>query len=218
MSTQRKTSADRAPIRSHPLAMSRRHLFQTVGLGAAVAGLATPAASTTAATSKESSVLVKEKDVIIYRNEKSYSHNACLARRADGELLCVLQEQKRRKYRTHVDPTSKTILLRSQDDGLTWDPSTKTTVVAGNNEAINDPDIVVLEDGTLIVNYFKWRCGTEEEAPLKSSGDKTAGGHKLRLVSRHVFEKIDRRRQDLGGGRSAAFQKRVRGDRFRPRH
>ncbi len=166
MSTQSKTSADRAPIRSHPLAMSRRHLFQTVGLGAAVAGLATPAASTTAATSKKSSVLVKEKDVIIYRNEKSYSHNACLARRADGELLCVLQEQRRRKYRTHVDPTSKTILLRSQDDGLTWDPSTKTTVVAGNNEAINDPDIVVLEDGTLIVNYFKWRCGTEEEAPL----------------------------------------------------
>ena len=152
-------------ITSHPAAMSRRRMFKTVGLGMAAAGLA-PATAASAATGGKSAVLVKEKDVTIYRNEKSYSHNACLGLQANGEMLCVVQEQKRRKYRTHIDPTSKTILLRSKDKGLTWDPATKTTVVEIDSEAVNDPHIVVLKDGTLIVNYFTWRCATEEEAPI----------------------------------------------------
>ncbi len=112
-----------------------------------------------------SDTLVKEKDVIVYRNENSYSHNAVVELLQNGDLVAVVQEQKRRKYRTHIDPTSKPVLLRSHDGGNTWDPSTKTTIAAGKNEAINDPSIRQLRDGTLIVNFFKWHCGSEEEVP-----------------------------------------------------
>ena len=167
MSKKGKNPPDAMLLTSHPAAMSRRHMFKTVGLGTAAAGLASATAAR-AATGGKSAVLVKEKDVIIYRNENSYSHNACLALQANGEMLCVVQEQRRRKYRTHIDPTSKTILLRSKDNGLTWDAATKTTVVDVDSAAVNDPHIVVLKDGTLIVNYFTWRCGTEteEKAPI----------------------------------------------------
>ena len=67
-----------------------------------------------------------------------------------GEMVCVVQEQVRRKFRTHSDPSSKAVLLRSHDGGNTWDPGTKTLVVDSENEAINDPAIKQLKDGTLI--------------------------------------------------------------------
>ena len=112
-----------------------------------------------------SQTLVKEKDVVVYSNPGSYSHNAVVELVDDDEMLCVVQEQKRRKYRTHSDPTSTCILLRSKDGGNTWDPKTKTLVVESENEAINDPAIKRLRDGTLIVTYFKWMSGGDDEVP-----------------------------------------------------
>ena len=112
-----------------------------------------------------SETLVKDRDVIVYRNEESYSHNAVVELLQSGEMVCVVQEQARRKYRTHIDRTSKVVLLRSHDNGNTWDPGTKTLVVDAENEAINDPAIKQLRDGTLIVTYFKWRTGGDDEVP-----------------------------------------------------
>ena len=40
--------------------------------------------------------LVKQKDVVVYRNEQSYSHNATVELLQDGQLVVVVQEQKRR--------------------------------------------------------------------------------------------------------------------------
>lgn len=119
-----------------------------------------------------SQTLVKEKDVIVYSNPGSYSHNAVVELSDDGEMLCVVQEQQRRKYRTHADPTSTCVLLRSKDGGNTWDPKTKTLVVESENEAINDPAIKRLRDGTLIVTYFKWMSGGDDQVPTgKESPD-----------------------------------------------
>jgi len=115
-----------------------------------------------------SATLKKVKDVVVYRNENAYSHNPVVELLQDGDLMVVVQEQRRRKYRTHVDPTSKAILLRSKDGGNTWDPATRTVAAAGENEAINDPSIRQLSDGTIILAYFKWRCGTDDEVPSGS--------------------------------------------------
>ena len=112
-----------------------------------------------------SETLIKDRDVIVYRNEESYSHNAVVERLQNGELVCVVQEQKRRRYRTHADPTSKAILLRSQDGGSTWDPDAKTIIAAGESGSITDPAIKRLKDGTLIVTYFKFRYGGDDEVP-----------------------------------------------------
>ena len=89
-------------------------------------------------------------------------------------MIAIVQEQKHRKYRTHADPSSTAVLLRSYDGGNTWDPNTKTIVVAADNEAINDPAIKQLQDGTLIVDFFKWRFGGDEEVP---SGHTPEGGY-----------------------------------------
>ena len=117
-----------------------------------------------------SETLVKDRDVIVYRNEASYSHNAVVELLQSGELVCVVQEQKRRRYRSHSDPSSTAVLLRSQDGGNTWDPKTKTVVAETKGEAINDPAIKQLRDGTLILTYFKWRSGGDDEVP---AGDPT---------------------------------------------
>ena len=123
-----------------------------------------------------STTLVKEKDVIVYRNEESYSHNAVVEILSDNELVVVVQEQQRRSLYTHVDPTSRPVLLRSSDGGNTWDSQTKTTVLRGENEAINDPSIRRLKDGTLIVSYFKWRCGGDDEVPSGNAWVRTLDG------------------------------------------
>ena len=120
-----------------------------------------------------SKTLVKDRDVIVYRNEESYSHNAVVELLQNGEMVAVVQEQKRRKYKTHMDPSSKVVLLRSQDGGNTWDPKTKTVLVVGDSEAILDPAIKQLKDGTLILSYYKWRFGGDDEVPagLHSAAD-----------------------------------------------
>ena len=112
--------------------------------------------------------LVKDGDIVVYANPQSYSHNAVVELLQNGEVVVVVQEQKRRKRVTHHDPTSKAVLLRSTDGGRTWNPRAKTTIAAGDREAINDPAIRQLRDGTLVLTYFKWRCGKEREAPLDS--------------------------------------------------
>ena len=125
-----------------------------------------------------SDTLVKDRDVIVYRNEASYSHNAVVELLQNGEMVCSVQEQARRKYRTHYDPTSRAVLLRSQDNGSMWDPGTKTVIAEAENEAVVDPGIKQLRDGTLIVTYFKWRMGGDDEVPTdESPEDEGTGKH-----------------------------------------
>ena len=147
-----------------------------------------------------SETLEKVKDVAVYADENAYSHNAVVELLQDGDLMVVVQEQKRRRYRTHVDPTSKAILLRSKDGGHTWDPATRIVAAAGDGEAINDPSIRQLSDGTLILDYFKWRCGTDDEVPSGSywGGSNVRGldgEHYAWLTGVHV-------RRSSDGGRS----------------
>ena len=113
-----------------------------------------------------STTLAKETDVLVYRDEACYSHNPSIEICPDGELLVAVQEQQRRRMRTHVDPTSRTILLRSYDHGETWDPSTKSVAVEGPGIAVNDPGLKRLADGTLIITYFTWSMGGADGVPL----------------------------------------------------
>ena len=139
-----------------------------------------------------SNTLVKGKDVIVYRNEASYSHNAVVEQLQDGQLLVVIQEQNRRPLRSHNDPSSRAVLLRSTDGGNTWDPTTKTTVVDTPNEANNDPSIRQLSDGTLIVNYFTWRCGNEQEVPTEHAYVRTLDGiHYAWTTGTHTMRSSD---------------------------
>ena len=139
-----------------------------------------------------SDTLRKEKDVIVYRNPESYSHNAVVETLENGEIIVVVQEQQRRKIRTHVDPTSRPVLLRSTDGGNTWDPDSKSTIISLENEAINDPSIRRLTDGTLIVGYFTLRCGGDDEVPVDNPCVRSLDGeHYSWLTGTHTIRSTD---------------------------
>ncbi len=87
---------------------------------------------------------------IIYRNEDSYCGPiSMLEQLPQGELLLLFREAKWRGRPTHMDPTTRTSLLRSRDGGLTWFSHVTPDPQGGNGTAI-----ACLSDGRLIVNTY----------------------------------------------------------------
>ncbi len=91
---------------------------------------------------------------VVYRSEDSYCGPiSMLAALPDGELLLVFREAKWRGRCTHLDPTTRTSMLRSRDGGRTWFGQETPDPVGGNGTAI-----ARLSDGALLVNAFHWVC------------------------------------------------------------
>ena len=89
---------------------------------------------------------------IVYRNEDSYCGPiSMLARLPDDELLLIFREGKWRGRIVHMDPATRTSLLRSRDNGRTWFSQVTPDPGGGNGTAI-----ARLADGTLIANSFHW--------------------------------------------------------------
>ncbi len=87
---------------------------------------------------------------LVYRNEDSYCGPiSMLAKLANGEILLVFREAKWRKRASHMDPTTRTSLLRSRDNGHTWFGQETPDPAGGNGTAITQ-----LSDGTVIVNTY----------------------------------------------------------------
>jgi hypothetical protein len=110
--------------------------------------------------------LVKERDVVIYKNPNSYVHNPVVELLQSSELVCAFREAARRRVRTHIDLTAKAVWVRSQDLGKTWDATTKSVIYEQKGHGIQDPSVRQLKDGTLIVNFFVWTVGGQEEFPV----------------------------------------------------
>jgi len=109
--------------------------------------------------------LVKISDIDVYRDDRTYSAPlGSVELLQNGDLLVVFREAVRRKRWTHIDRTSKAVLVRSSDGGRTWDPKSRM-VVYEDECGIQDPAVRQLRDGTLIANFFKWRVGSEEMLP-----------------------------------------------------
>ena len=69
--------------------------------------------------------LVKEKDIVIYQDERFYSAFPSIIMRPDGELITAFRRAPERRYlgeasTDHTDPNSYLVLVRSQDNGETW--------------------------------------------------------------------------------------------------
>jgi hypothetical protein len=109
--------------------------------------------------------LVKESDVVVYKNPSSYSHNPVVEVLQNGEMICVFREAKRRRVRTHLDMTSKAAMVTSRDGGRTWDPATHRIIHEEKGCGIQDPSIRQLKDGSLLCNYFVWRTGGQDDFP-----------------------------------------------------
>ena len=100
---------------------------------------------------------------IVYRNEDSYCGPiSMLLRLPNGEVLLVFREAKRRERTSHMDPTTRTSLLRSRDGGLTWFSQVTPDPAGGNGTTISR-----LCDGTILVSAFHWLFAPlRDRAPL----------------------------------------------------
>ena len=100
----------------------------------------------------------------MYRTETTYiAPIGSMAICRDGEILAGFREAHRGPLWSHVDPSSRAAMLRSTDGGSSWG---EHAVLYDDDQAIQDPCLSVLSDGTVICNFFKWQVGTEEDLPV----------------------------------------------------
>ena len=110
--------------------------------------------------------LVREQDVLVYKNKDSYVHNPVVELLQNGEMVCTFREAARRRVRTHIDMTSKAVMVRSKDEGRSWNRATHQIIYEEKGCGIQDPSIRQLKDGTLICNYFVWKLGGQNDFPV----------------------------------------------------
>lgn len=89
---------------------------------------------------------------LVYRNEHSYCGPISMVRRlSDGDLVVAFREAKRREVTIHADPTTRTSLIRSTDNGETWH-----SLVSPDPAGANGVALAEMSDGSLLVSNFRW--------------------------------------------------------------
>jgi len=101
----------------------------------------------------------KLEDIIIYSDEAFYAAFPSIVSRPGGELLVAFRRAPdRRKFFapgcTHTDPNSYLVLVRSPDQGRTW--SEPSLIYAHPFGGSQDPCMVQLDDGSLLVSSYAW--------------------------------------------------------------
>jgi hypothetical protein len=102
----------------------------------------------------------KVRDIIIYSDAGFYAAFPSIVSRSDGELIVAFRRApERRPYGapgcTHCDPNSYLVLVRSGDLGQTWseEPELIHAHPLGGSQ---DPCMVELDDGALLVTSYAW--------------------------------------------------------------
>ncbi len=100
---------------------------------------------------------------IVYRDANAYSCFPAICRRGNDELLVSFRraggfslEALQRGMYDHVDQGARIALARSRDGGRTWDPA-RIFAPFDPECGEQDPSVVELRDGTLMINFFRWR-------------------------------------------------------------
>lgn len=116
--------------------------------------------------------------IIVYKNPALYVAFPSVVRLPDGDLLATFREasqfsvsQAKTGQHTHVDPQSRICLVRSSDNGRTWDPSTKSVIY---DEGLDGGvALTVLSDGVLVAGFYQmWQLVPRErrheiQGPIK---------------------------------------------------
>lgn len=104
--------------------------------------------------------IIKEKDIVIYSDDRFYSAFPSVVLRPDGELLLAFRRAPERRYfgepsSNHTDPNSYLVSVRSQDNGETW--STEPELIFAHPfGGSQDPCMTQLRDGTIVCSSYGW--------------------------------------------------------------
>ena len=106
---------------------------------------------------------------IVYKDSGAYSCFPDILRRSNGELWVSFRlaggfsvEALRRGKYDHVDKGARVALSRSLDNGETWQ-QVRIFLPFDPECGEQDPSITELTDGTLLINFFRWRVVPPEE-------------------------------------------------------
>lgn len=92
--------------------------------------------------------------VHIYTDPDNFNAEVSLADLGNGEIIAMFFEQR---GLAHTD-TGSVIMVRSTDNGRTWDPATRVTIMQHAEDwGYNSGAIACLADGTLLVHANRWR-------------------------------------------------------------
>lgn len=99
-------------------------------------------------------------EIIIQKDQSLYCAFPDIAKLSSQELVVVYREADRRRAgTTHLDSSSRAVMVRSVDGGQSW---TREGIVYNDEDGIQDPSLASLQDGTLVCNFFKWQVMKEE--------------------------------------------------------
>lgn len=95
--------------------------------------------------------------VMLYRDHTQYYLGPSLALRPDGDILLAIREAHARPGAvSHVDPTSRGILLRSRDGGRTFGEKRVIDDRTHRFSATQDTTVTALADGSLLASFYSW--------------------------------------------------------------
>mgnify|MGYP005839683303 CR=1 FL=1 len=119
---------------------------------------------------------------VVYKDPGAYCCFPCIARRRSGELVVSFRragsfslEALRRGHYDHVDPGARIALARSLDGGRSWELA-RLFDAFDPECGEQDPSIAELADGTLAINFFRWRVVPPQES------------HRLRCPARQQYD------------------------------
>ncbi|MFA5858663.1 MAG: sialidase family protein [Elusimicrobiota bacterium] len=135
------------------------------------------------------------KTITVYKNVEHYSAFPSVVKLENGELLIVFRDAPWRGKPSHIDPESKTTIVRSKDNGQTWEKTGE--VVSGKSTVgLQDPSIMQMKDGTLILSSFDWELfKTEEEVTARgirySREHNYLEYHRASVIGTHIWRSTD---------------------------
>lgn len=108
----------------------------------------------------EPAQLVKEKDVVIYSDDKFHAAFPSVVRRPDGELIVAFRRAPDRKVfgekgTSHTDANSYLVEVRSTDNGETWTKNPKL-ILAHPFGGSQDPCLIQLADDSILCTSYGW--------------------------------------------------------------
>ena len=97
--------------------------------------------------------------LIVHKDSEYQSGFPHIVRLQNGDLVTAFRQSPIREEMAHqhLDPESRIVLVRSTDDGKTWDPDSRVIIDASDGaQDINMVRITQLSSGELIANNHRW--------------------------------------------------------------